>query len=103
MSCLLSTQVCLLTCCQTPHTNQYNPDTLTLVPLAKLEKYIAEIKAQTAQASGLLTHLLQSRDTLQQDSEMFNKLIGDLVVEAQKRTTGSKGGRSTPQRKGTAG
>jgi hypothetical protein len=81
----------------------HHADALTLVPIAKLEKYLAEMKAQTAHASGLLTHLLQSRDALQQDSEMFNKLIGDLVVEAQKRATASKGGRSTPQRKGTVG
>jgi hypothetical protein len=61
------------------------------------------MRTQTAQSSSVLTHLLQTRDALQQDSEMFNKLIGELVGEAQKRATGAKGGRSTPQRKGTTG
>lgn len=40
--------------------------------------------------SSLLTHLLQQRDALQQDSETYNKLIGELVGEAQKMKTGSK-------------
>jgi hypothetical protein len=82
----------------------YEPliDALTLVPLSKLEAYLKDLKSHTVQASNLLTNLLQSRDTLQQDSEMFNKLIGDLVGEATKRATGgAKGGRSTPVRKGT--
>jgi hypothetical protein len=76
------------------------PDALTLVPLSKLETYLSEAKAQTALASARLTHLLTARDALQQDAEMFNKLIGDLVGEAQKR---GAGGRATPVRKGTVG
>lgn len=55
-----------------------------------MESHLAEIKEQTAKASALLTYLLQMRDGLQQDSETYNKLIGELVGEAQKIKTGKR-------------
>jgi hypothetical protein len=64
-----------------------------------LEGHRTNIELQTANVSALLTYLLQARDTLQQDSEMFNKQIGELILEAQKKKTTSKGG--TPSRRGT--
>lgn len=51
-----------------------------------------EIKAQTAATSATLTYLLQARDALQQDSDTYNKLIGELVGEAQKIKTGKRVG-----------
>ena len=65
-------------------------DRLSLMPFSTLEAHLADIKAQTAKSSALLTHLLQTRDALQQDSEMYNKLIGELVGEAQKIKTGKR-------------
>lgn len=59
-------------------------DQLSLLPLASLEAYLSELRTQTQNTSTLLTHLLQTRDALQQDSETYNKLIGELVGEAQK-------------------
>ncbi|KAI0335617.1 hypothetical protein GY45DRAFT_1342655 [Cubamyces sp. BRFM 1775] len=72
-------------------------DRMSLMPLSTLESHLADIKAQTAKTSALLTYLLQMRDALQQDSETYNKLIGELVGEAQKmksgkRTAGSRRG-----------
>jgi len=71
-------------------------DTLPLLPLATLERYMAELRVQTANTSSLLTYLLQTRESLQQDSETYNKLIGELVGEAQKIKTGK--GRSSSRR-----
>ncbi|EIW61219.1 uncharacterized protein TRAVEDRAFT_162172 [Trametes versicolor FP-101664 SS1] len=65
-------------------------DELSLLPLRSVEAHLAEIKEQTAKASALLTYLLQMRDGLQQDSETYNKLIGELVGEAQKIKTGKR-------------
>ena len=67
-------------------------DNLLLVPASKLDGYLAEIRDQTANVSALLTYLLQMRDALQQDSETYNKLIGELVGEAQKIKTGKRQG-----------
>ncbi|KAF9006542.1 hypothetical protein BDQ17DRAFT_1351922 [Cyathus striatus] len=63
-------------------------DNLTMQPLASLERYLIEFKSQTANTSALLTYLLQSRDALQQDSEMYNGLIAEMVGEAQKIKSG---------------
>ncbi|KAI0743283.1 hypothetical protein BC629DRAFT_244654 [Irpex lacteus] len=65
-------------------------DDLLLQPASKLESYLADLHAQTANTSALLTYLLQTRDALQQDSETYNKLIGELVGEAQKIKTGKR-------------
>lgn len=65
-------------------------DRMSLLPASTLESHLAEIKAQTAKSSALLTYLLQTRDALQQDSETYNKLIGELVSEAQKVKTGKR-------------
>jgi hypothetical protein len=63
-------------------------ESLTLLPPATLESRLADIRTQTAQTSALLKYLLQSREALQQDSEAYNKLIAELVGEAQKIKTG---------------
>ena len=66
--------------------------------LSTLEGHLTDMKTQTARASGLLTYLLQMRDALQQDSETYNKLIGELIGEAQKAKTGK---RETVARRGS--
>ncbi|KAI1796236.1 hypothetical protein LXA43DRAFT_880547 [Ganoderma leucocontextum] len=65
-------------------------DQMSLKPTSTLEGYLGDLKAHTAKASALLTYLLQMRDALQQDSETYNKLIGELVGEAQKIKTGKR-------------
>ncbi|VDC07338.1 unnamed protein product [Peniophora sp. CBMAI 1063] len=75
-------------------------DQLSLLPLPILEKHLADMRAQTAATSSLLTYTLQTRDALQQDSEMYNKLIGELIGEAQKQKTGKSLSRG-PSRRGT--
>lgn len=68
-------------------------DQLNLLPLMKLEKYLADLRLETTNTSSLLTYLLQTRDALQQDSETYNRLIAELVNEAQKTKSGkSRGG-----------
>lgn len=67
-------------------------DQLTLLPLAKLERHLVDLRTETTNASSLLTHLLQTRDALQQDSETYNKLIAELVSEAQKNSGQSRTG-----------
>lgn len=62
---------------------------MNLLPLSTLESHQANLKLQTVMVSTLLTHLLQTRDALQQDSETYNKLIAELVADAQKKA-GSK-------------
>ena len=63
-------------------------ESLTMQPLANLERYLAEIRSQTANTSELLTYLLQSRDALQQDSETYNGLIAEMVGQAQNLKSG---------------
>jgi len=65
-------------------------------PLSNLERYLADIKTQTANTSDLLTYLLQSRDALQQDSETYNGLIAEMVGQAQSLKSGK-----TPRRTGS--
>jgi hypothetical protein len=70
------------------------------MPLPMVDKLLAEIRTQTAVTSTLLAHLLQTRDALQQDSEMYNKLIGELIMEAQKqKKTGKSSLSRTPPRR----
>ena len=71
---------------------------LTIQPLSRLERHLAELRIQTASASTLLTHLLQTRESLQQDNETYNGLIAELVGEAQK----IKSGKPRVSRKGSA-
>lgn len=63
-------------------------ETLNLLPLATLEQRLNDLRAQTGLASALLTHLLQTRESLQQDSETYNRLIAELVGEAQRLKSG---------------
>ncbi|KAI0268324.1 hypothetical protein BC834DRAFT_952638 [Gloeopeniophorella convolvens] len=74
------------------------PDQLSLLPLASLEAQLTNLRTETQNTSALLTYLLQIRDALQQDSETYNKLIAELVGEAQKMKT--VGGRA-PSRRGS--
>lgn len=74
-------------------------DQLNLFPLTKLEKYLADLRLETTNASSLLTYLLQTRDALQQDSETYNRLIAELVNEAQKTKSGKS--RAGVKRSGT--
>jgi len=62
-------------------------DQLSLLPLASLETCLSDLRTQTQNTSALLTYLLQVKDALQQDSETYNRLIGELVGEAQKMKT----------------
>ncbi|KAH9938365.1 uncharacterized protein B0H18DRAFT_966808 [Fomitopsis serialis] len=71
---------------------EINPDKLTLQPIATLEKHLTDLQSHTMQVSTTLTHLLQTRDALKQDSETYNKLIGELVADAQKRSTAKRVG-----------
>ncbi|EJU06337.1 hypothetical protein DACRYDRAFT_19532 [Dacryopinax primogenitus] len=57
---------------------------MSILPLMAVESQLADIRTVTEQANALLAHLLQSRDVLQQDSETYNRLIAELVGEAQK-------------------
>jgi len=74
-------------------------DQLTLLPLTKLERRLADMRTETTNTSSTLTHLLQTRDALQQDSETYNKLIAELVSEAQKTNSGQN--RTGVKRSGT--
>ncbi|KAF5364050.1 hypothetical protein D9756_000359 [Leucocoprinus leucothites] len=69
---------------------QLDMENLSIQPLATLERHLADIKAQTANTSHLLTHFLQAKDALQQDSETYNGLIAELVGEAQKIKSGKQ-------------
>ncbi|PFH51376.1 hypothetical protein AMATHDRAFT_142743 [Amanita thiersii Skay4041] len=73
-------------------------ETLNLLPLSTLEQRLKDVRMQTEQASALLTHLLQTRESLQQDSEMYNRLIAELVGEAQRLKSGKA---RTATRKGS--
>ncbi|KZS97881.1 hypothetical protein SISNIDRAFT_481762 [Sistotremastrum niveocremeum HHB9708] len=75
-----------------------NPESLPLLPLPTLEVYLQKLKTQTLNASSVLSHLLQKRDALEQDSETYNRLIAELVGEAQKMKTG---GRTKPTKRGS--
>lgn len=61
-----------------------------MIPLKTLNSHLDSLKEETAQVSALLTYLLQARDSLQQDSETYNKLIAEMVGEAQKIKTGKR-------------
>ncbi|KAI9574639.1 hypothetical protein HD554DRAFT_2209102 [Boletus coccyginus] len=74
-------------------------DQLNLLPLTKLDKYLADLRLETTNTSSLLTYLLQTRDALQQDSETYNQLIAELVSEAQKAKSGKS--RTGVKRSGT--
>lgn len=68
------------------------PEEMSMQRLSRLQSYLQAIKDHTAQTSTSLTYLLQMRDALQQDSDMYNKLIAELVGEAQKIKTGKRMG-----------
>ncbi|KAF8631582.1 hypothetical protein AX15_002332 [Amanita polypyramis BW_CC] len=55
-------------------------ETLNLLPLATLEQRLNDLRTQTALTSALLTHLLQTREGLQQGAEMYNRLIAELII-----------------------
>lgn len=70
-----------------------------MIPLKALNTHLDSLKQETAQVSAVLTYLLQARDALQQDSETYNKLIAEMVGEAQKIKTGK---RTAGSRRGSA-
>ena len=74
-------------------------DSLPLMPLTTLQAHLESLRALTASTSDLLSHLLQTRDALQQDSDTYNGLIAELVGEAQKMKTG---GAKKPTKRGSA-
>ncbi|KAF8238887.1 hypothetical protein L208DRAFT_1421129 [Tricholoma matsutake] len=78
---------------------ELDPGMLNIQPLSTLERHLAELRTQTASASTLLTHLLQTRESLQQDNETYNGLIAELVGEAQKIKSGKP--RASASRKGS--
>ncbi|KAL0570604.1 hypothetical protein V5O48_011352 [Marasmius crinis-equi] len=67
---------------------ELDPDNLKLQPLPTIERHLSHVRMQMAQTNALLTHLLQVRDSLQQDSETYNGLIAELIGEAQKNKAG---------------
>ena len=71
------------------------------MPLTQLEGHLSSLRALTLSTSSLLTHMLQTREALQQDSETYNGLIAELVGEAQRQKSGPKG-KATPQKRGSA-
>lgn len=79
---------------------QLTTESLTIQPLSNLERYLSDIRLQTANTSSLLTYLLQSRDALQQDSETYNGLIAEMVGEAQKLKSGKAPSRMGSLRRG---
>lgn len=68
--------------------SKHSTDSLSLLPLARLERCATGIREQITNTSALLTYLLQTRDALQQDAETYNGLIAELVGEAQKIKSG---------------
>ncbi|KAG8685061.1 hypothetical protein FRC08_013323 [Ceratobasidium sp. 394] len=76
-------------------------DNLSLLPLAQLESHLTTMRTLTASTSTLLTHLLQQREALQQDSETYNGLIAELVGEAQKMKSGGSRGRTAVVKRGS--
>jgi hypothetical protein len=75
-------------------------ETLSLLPLSALEGHLASLRTQTANTSVLLSHFLQMREALQQDSETYNGIIAELVGEAQKIKIGK--GRTASKRGSSA-
>ncbi|CAE6528268.1 unnamed protein product [Rhizoctonia solani] len=68
-----------------------SPESLSLMPLTHLEAHLTTMRTLTTSTSALLSHLLQQREALQQDSETYNGLIAGLVGEAQKmKSSGAK-------------
>ncbi|QRW01559.1 hypothetical protein RhiLY_00556 [Ceratobasidium sp. AG-Ba] len=76
-------------------------DNLSLLPLAQLEAHLATMRTLTSSSSALLSHLLQQREALQQDSETYNGLIAELVGEAQKMKSGGSRGRTGVVKRGS--
>ncbi|KDQ21095.1 hypothetical protein BOTBODRAFT_27094 [Botryobasidium botryosum FD-172 SS1] len=77
-----------------------SPESLILLPLPALQTHLDSLREMTATASSLLSHLLQTRDALQLDSETYNGLIAELVTEAQKMKGGK--GRQVSGKRGSA-
>ncbi|KAG7096733.1 hypothetical protein E1B28_004146 [Marasmius oreades] len=77
---------------------EIDPENLKLQPLSVIERHFANVRSQTAQTNALLTYLLQTRESLQQDSETYNGLIAELIGEAQKNKAGKS---RTAARRGT--
>ena len=72
---------------------------MKFLPTTVLRSHLHTIRSLTETTSSVLTHLLQTRDALQQDSEAYNKFIAELVNEAQKSKIGSKNRNGTGNQK----
>lgn len=81
-------------------TNWAGLDRLSLMPVSTLQAHLDSLRGLTETTQELLSHLLQEREALQQDSETYNALIGELVSEAQQQ---KMGGRKKPVKRGTTG
>ena len=66
-------------------------DKLSMLPLEQVQAHLASLRRLTADASAQLTHVLQTKDALQQDSETYNGLIGELVSEATRSKITQRG------------
>ncbi|KAG8946720.1 hypothetical protein FRC04_011498 [Tulasnella sp. 424] len=74
-------------------------DTLPLLPLPLLNAHLDTLRSLTATTSSALTHLLQQREALQQDSEAYNAVIADMIQkETQKMRMGGSGSRTSGKR-----
>lgn len=80
--------------------NSNGPDRLSLMPVSTLQAHLDSLRGLTTTTQELLSHLLQEREALQQDSETYNALIAELVSEAQQQ---KMGGRKKPVKRGTTG
>ncbi|KAG9016916.1 hypothetical protein FRB93_009446 [Tulasnella sp. JGI-2019a] len=70
-----------------------DPETLSLLPLSMLNAHLDTLRALTATSSSLLSHLLQTRAALQEESENHNSLIAELIAkETLKMQAGVKSG-----------
>lgn len=75
-------------------------DNLSFMPLQALNAHLSTLQALTATSSSLLSHLLQSRALLQEESENYNATIGELIAkEALKMQTGKAVKRQNSYRK----
>lgn len=71
------------------HGNLNTADNLSLLPLHLLNAHLDTLRGLTATSSSLLSHLLQTRATLQEESESYNSIIGEMIAkEALKMRTG---------------
>ncbi|KAG8891046.1 hypothetical protein FRB98_000055 [Tulasnella sp. 332] len=67
-------------------------ETLSLLPLSTLNAHLDTLRSLTATSSSLLSHLLQSRAALQEESEHHNSLIAELIAKETLKMQAVKSG-----------